>query len=122
VLTKPTTTLSVLLNTDARYSWAQLGLGWRGLLKIIAERHGYVLLAARVHDGDHMHLFVSAPPKVCVPEMVRVFKCVSAKTLFDEFPMIRKQLWGGHLWSEGYAIRTAGVVTSAKIEEYINRT
>jgi REP element-mobilizing transposase RayT len=25
------------------------------------------------------------------------------------------------LWSEGYAVRTAGVVTSARIEEYINR-
>jgi REP element-mobilizing transposase RayT len=25
------------------------------------------------------------------------------------------------LWSEGYAVRTAGIVTSAKIEEYINR-
>ena len=92
------------------------------LLKTIADRSDYQLLAARVHNGDHVHLFVSAPPKVCVPEMVRVFKCVSAKMLFDEFPMIKEQLWGGHLWSEGYAIRTAGVVTSAKIEEYINRT
>ena len=89
---------------------------------MIAEKHGFKLLTARVHGGDHVHLFVSAPPKVCVPEMVRVFKCVSAKMLFDEFPEIREQLWGGHLWSEGYAIRTAGNVTSAKIEEYINRT
>ena len=91
------------------------------LLKMIAERHWYVLLAARVHDGDHMHLFVSAPPKVCVPEMVRVFKCVSAKMLFDEFPVLKDKLWGGHLWSEGYAVRTAGAVTSTKIEGYINR-
>ena len=35
---------------------------------------------------------------------------------------MKEQLWGGHLWSEGYAVRTAGVVTSAKIEEYINRS
>ena len=41
--------------------------------------------------------------------------------LFVEFPDIKKQLWGGHLWSEGYAVRTAGDVTGAKIEEYINR-
>jgi putative transposase len=52
---------------------------------------------------------------------VRVFKCVSAKLLFEEFPEIKEKLWGGHLWSGGYAVRTAGVVTSAKIEEYINR-
>ena len=91
------------------------------VLKMIAENHGYRLLAARVHDGDHVHLFVSVPPKVCIPEMVRVFKCVSAQLLFKEFPQIKKQLWGGHLWSDGYAVRTAGVVTCEKIEQYINR-
>jgi len=92
------------------------------VLKMIAENHGFKLLAARVHDGDHVHVFVSAPPSVSIPEVVRVFKCVSAKLLFEEFPEIKKQLWSGHLWSEGYAVRTAGTVTSAKIEEYINRT
>jgi len=68
-----------------------------------------------------VHVFVCAPPKFCVPELVRVFKCVSAGLLFEEFLQIKLKLWGGHLWSEGYAVRTAGVVTSAKIEEYINR-
>ena len=60
------------------------------LLKTIADRSDYQLLAARVHDGDHVYLFVSAPPKVYAPEMVRVFKCVSAKLLFTEFPEIKK--------------------------------
>jgi putative transposase len=92
------------------------------VLKMIADKSGFQLLAVRVHNGDHVHLFVSAPPKVCIPKLVGVFKCVSAKLLFVEFPQIRLQLWGGHLWSEGCAVRTAGVVTSAKIEEYINRT
>jgi REP element-mobilizing transposase RayT len=32
------------------------------------------------------------------------------------FSVLRAKLWGGHLWSEGYAVRTAGVVTSAKID------
>ena len=68
-----------------------------------------------------MHVFVSASPRMCIPKLVRVLKCNSARVLFEEFPLIRLQLWGGHLWSEGYAVRTAGVVTSSKIEEYINR-
>jgi putative transposase len=91
------------------------------LLKTIAGQNGCRLLAARVHDGDHVHVFVSAPPNVSIPSMVRVFKCISAKVLFEEFAEIKSQLWGGHLWSEGYAVRTAGDVTGAKIEEYINR-
>jgi putative transposase len=57
------------------------------LLKEIAVRHGYQLLTARVHDGDHMHLFVSAPPRASIPEMIRVFKCITAKRLFSEFTM-----------------------------------
>ena len=89
---------------------------------MIADNHGYQLLTARVHRGDHVHVFVSAKPKVCIPEIVSVLKSNSARLLFEEFLWIKLQLWGGHLWSEGYAVRTAGVVTSAKIEEYINRS
>jgi len=88
---------------------------------MIAIQSGFHLLAAIVHCGDHVHVFVSAPPKLCIPVLVRVLKCNSAKLLFLEFPVLKEKLWGGHLWSEGYAVRTAGVVTSAKIEEYINR-
>jgi putative transposase len=91
------------------------------VLKTIANQSGFQLLTARVHRGDHVHLFVSAPPAICIPEIVRVLKCNSAKLLFEEFLELKLRLWGGHLWSEGYAVRTAGIVTSAKIEEYINR-
>ena len=91
------------------------------VLKMIAENHDYQLLTARVHHGDHVHVFVSAKPKVSIPDIVSVLKSNSARLLFEEFPQIRLRLWGRHLWSEGYAVRTAGVVTSAKIEEYINR-
>lgn len=88
---------------------------------MIATNHGYQLLAVRVHDGDHVHLFVSAPPKVPISLMVGVFKCNSARLLFEEFPRLKLRLRGGHLWFEGYAVRTAGSVPGWKIEGYINR-
>jgi putative transposase len=91
------------------------------VLKVIAGRCGFELLACRVHDGDHVHVFVSALPRIGIPAMVRLLKCNSAKVLFLEFPQLKLRLWGGHLWSEGYAVRTAGVVTSEKIEDNINR-
>ena len=47
------------------------------VLKTIANQSGFVLLAARVHQGDHVHVFVSAPPKLCIPLLVRVLKCNS---------------------------------------------
>jgi putative transposase len=85
------------------------------VLKTIVYQSGFQLLTARIHHGDHnhVHLFVSAPPKLGIPELVRVLKCNSARLLFEEFVEIRLRLWGGHLWSEGYAVRTAGIVTIA---------
>ncbi len=90
------------------------------LLKTIVDPNGCELFAARVHVGDHVHVFVSALPKVYFPDLLRVFKCISAMVLFVEFSYIKKQLWGGYLWSEGYVVRAAGDVTGARIEEYIN--
>jgi len=54
---------------------------------------------------------------------LRLFVSSSAFPLSccSEFPQLKLRLWGGHLRSDGYAIRTAGVVTSEKIEKYINR-
>jgi REP element-mobilizing transposase RayT len=78
-------------------------------------------LTARVHDGVHVYVFVSAKLSVCVASVVRVLKFVSVKLLFEEFLQFKLWFWGGHLWSEGYIIRTAGDVTIAKIEVYINR-
>jgi REP element-mobilizing transposase RayT len=66
---------------------------------MIAGNHGFQLLAARVHDGDHVHLFVSALPTTCIPEMVRAFKCVSAQLLFEKFPWIKAHLWDGVGWA-----------------------
>jgi len=48
------------------------------VLRMIAENHGYVLLTARVHRGDHVHVFVSAKPSVCISDIVVVLKSNSA--------------------------------------------
>jgi putative transposase len=122
VFSKSTTPFSGLLKTAVRFWWAQLRLGWRKYLKMIAKNHGCELLTVRVHRGDYVYVFVLVKPRVFIPDIVAVLKCNSARLLFEEFVEIRLRFWGGHLWSEGYAVRTAGVVTSAKIEEYINRS
>jgi REP element-mobilizing transposase RayT len=48
-------------------------------------------------------VFVSVPPRIGIPVMVCVLKCNSAKVLFLDFPQLKLRLWGGYLWSEGYA-------------------
>ena len=64
------------------------------LSKMIVEQNGFFLLAARVHDDDHVLVFVCAPPSVSIPEIVRFFKCISAKVLFEEIAGLKLRLWG----------------------------
>ena len=86
------------------------------VLKTIAGGHGYRLLTCRVHDGDHVHVFVSVKPSVFVASVVCVLKCVSAKLLFEEFLQLKLRLWGGHLWSEGYAAVLLAMLLARKLK------
>ena len=69
---------------------------------------------------DHVHIFASIPPKYSVGEMVRVLKSVSAREIFLRHPEVKRELWGGEFWEDGYFVRTVGdKVTSDTIKRYI---
>jgi putative transposase len=69
---------------------------------------------------DHVHIFTSIPPKYSVGEMVRILKSVSAKEIFRRYPEVKRELWGGEFWEDGYFVRTVGdKVTSDTIKQYI---
>jgi putative transposase len=69
---------------------------------------------------DHVHLLVSFPPKHSIGEVVRIIKSISARELFREFPRIKKKLWSGELWEDGYFARTVGDrMTRQIIDKYI---
>ena len=69
---------------------------------------------------DHVHLLVSFPPKRSIGEVVRIIKSISARELFREFPRIKKELWSGELWEDGYFARTVGDrMTRQIIDKYI---
>ena len=59
-------------------------------------------------DGDHIHLLCSFKPSYSGADVVRIFKSISARELFKQFPGLRKELWGGELWSDGYYMATVG--------------
>ena len=60
-------------------------------------------------DGDHIHILCSFPPtKYKGGDVVRIFKSITARELFKQFPQLRKELWGGELWSDGYYFATVG--------------
>jgi putative transposase len=58
------------------------------------------------YDVDHIHILCSFHPKLSGGDVVRVFKSITAKQLFLRFPELRKELWGGEFWTDGYYIAT----------------
>ena|SRR5271157_2623 len=57
---------------------------------------------------DHVHIFMGAPPRNSPAEMVQIMKSISAREVFKKFPKLRKQLWAGELWNDGYFARSVG--------------
>jgi putative transposase len=85
----------------------------------ISERYEFEMDTMEVKD-DHVHLFLSAPPRYSPAEIVQIIKSISAKMVFKQFPEVKKELWGGEFWSDGYFVRSVGdKVTSEVIRRYI---
>lgn len=69
--------------------------------------------------SNHVHLLVSAKPKLSVTIMVKKFKGITGKWLFEQFPSLRKQFWHGHIWSPSYYVSSIGQTTEEVIKKYI---
>ncbi len=69
---------------------------------------------------DHVHVFLHASPKYAPARIVQVMKSLSAREIFAQFPQLRKQLWAGEFWNDGYFVRSVGdQVTAEIIKKYI---
>jgi putative transposase len=91
----------------------------REIFAEIAERYEFEIDTMEVKD-DHVHLFLSAPPRYSPAGIVQVMKSISAKMVFKEFSEVKEQLWGGEFWSDGFFVRSVGdKVTSEVIRRYI---
>ena len=91
----------------------------RELMLEISESYGFEIDEIEVAK-DHVHILLSFPPKFSIGRVVGMLKSISARALFKEYPSIKRKLWGGELWEDGYFARTVGSdVTKQVIEKYI---
>ena len=67
---------------------------------------------------DHVHMFLSVPPKYSPAHVMKILKGKSAEYLRKEFPELSKKYWGMHLWARGYFVSTVGV-NSEIIRNYV---
>ena len=52
---------------------------------------------------------------------MQYLKVKSSRKLLMEFPHLRKQFWGLHLWARGYFVASSGNVSDEIIQEYIRQ-
>jgi putative transposase len=92
----------------------------RQLLDEIAVQNSFKILACEVMP-DHVHLFVSAPPKYSPSTLAKLFKGITSRRLRQEMdePLRRKVWKSGTLWSPSYYVGTAGNVSGDVIKRYI---
>ena len=92
------------------------------LLEEIAQAYDITIEEMEVSQ-DHVHIFCWFPPRLSITQVVTRFKSLSARAIFREHPQVKKQLWGGEFWEEGYFAGTVGdkvdKVTADVIKKYI---
>ena len=90
----------------------------RELIREICRNESVEILKGHV-SKDHIHLFVSIPPQVCISRLVQKLKGKSSYKMLHQFESLRRQYWGRHLWARGYFCCSSGNVTDEIIKQYI---
>ena len=73
----------------------------------IVERYAIEIEAIGC-DKDHVHLLCGAHPKIAPGRIVQIFKSITAREIFRRKPSVKKALWGGEFWTDGYYVATVG--------------
>jgi len=59
-------------------------------------------------DKDHVHFLIQSIPKLSPTQIIKMIKSITAKEIFARYPEVKKKLWGGEFWSDGYYVGTVG--------------
>ena len=73
----------------------------------IAERYEIHFLEIGT-DKDHVHFLVQSVPTYNMTKIVRTIKSITAREIFSRIPEVKKLLWGGEFWTDGYFVNTVG--------------
>ncbi|KOR32108.1 transposase [Achromatium sp. WMS3] len=69
--------------------------------------------------SDHVHIMVSIPPQISISRLIQLLKGKSTYLLLAQYPHLRKQFLGRHIWGRGYFCRSSGNITDEVIKAYI---
>jgi len=86
----------------------------REVIEEIGNRYWFVIVELAT-DGDHVHCFLRAAPRYSPSVIMNILKSISAKKMFEKFPGLKRDLWGGELWGDGYYVASVGDGATADI-------
>ena len=73
-------------------------------------------------DKDHAHFLIQSIPTYSPSKIVPMIKSLTAREVFARVPAVKKQLWGGAFWTDGYYVSTVGQhATETTIRNYVKR-
>jgi REP element-mobilizing transposase RayT len=73
-------------------------------------------------DRDHVHFLIQSVPSYSPTKIIRIIKSVTAREIFKQVPAVKRQLWGGEFWSDGYYVSTVGQHASEElIQNYVRK-
>jgi len=88
------------------------------LLHDISDDKGFVLKEVEVMP-DHVHVFVSAKPKISPSYIYKMLKGISSRKLFLRHPELKNSLWGDKLWNPSTYVETIGHISEEAVRRYI---
>lgn len=98
-------------------------IAFKRIIHEITAKYGFEIAHMEIGKDDHVHLLVSAPPKLSVTNIVRWLKGGTAYQLFRECPELQRSYWkkeGRHLWSPSYYVESIGAVNEQAVAKYID--
>lgn len=63
-------------------------------------------------DKDHVHFLIQGLPNESAAKIIKRVKSITAREIFAKHPEVKKELWGGQFWGDGYFVNTVGKYTS----------
>ena len=88
----------------------------------ISARYDWIRFLEIGVDKNHVLFLIQSTPTHSPSEIIRVVKSITARRMFAEHPEIKKALWGGQLWIDGYFVSTVGKHSNEDIiAEYVRK-
>ena len=71
-------------------------------------------------DKDYVHFLIQSTPNYSPTKIIKTVKSITARQIFAECPEVKKKLWGGEFWTDGYFVGTVGKNQNEEvIQEYV---